>query len=332
MKTIKNLAMLAVAALAAAACSHDENLVAPTDHFPADGVIRVAADVTRPQTRAGMETSNLAMFRLRVENPTNATYSYNARMKKESGEWVSYKNDDTDKLMMLWQSKTQKVNVAAVCIPADVTLTDEHWKATGATPVDIAVEADQSNADNLNKSDILAMKSREFDPATELTTGGKMKVELKHRLAKLNLTVNLGTEFNLNGTGTNTNPITEVNVEGTNTKAAWTLIADELNGPSEVKPVKPFAAAYTAGEGNKKSAVAQYECILVPQTIAVHNFAVKITIGSKSYTWRSDEAGVTLASDTQYSLTLTVGKDIVVVGSFTATPWTDGGTKNIETE
>lgn len=51
MKTIKNLAMLTIAALAAAACSHDKNLVAPTDHFPADGVIRVATDVTRPQTR-----------------------------------------------------------------------------------------------------------------------------------------------------------------------------------------------------------------------------------------------------------------------------------------
>ena len=44
MKTIKNLAMLAVAALAAAACSHDKNLITPTDHFPADGVIRVATD------------------------------------------------------------------------------------------------------------------------------------------------------------------------------------------------------------------------------------------------------------------------------------------------
>ena len=50
MKTIKNLAILAVAALAAAACSHDKNLITPTDHFPADGVIRVATDVTRPQT------------------------------------------------------------------------------------------------------------------------------------------------------------------------------------------------------------------------------------------------------------------------------------------
>ena len=330
MKTIKNLAMLAVAALATAACNNDENLVTPTDHFPADGIIRVAADVTDPQTRAGMETNNLKMFQLRVQNPVNDTYSYNAQMKKDGDQWVSYKNDGSEKMMMLWQNKTQKVNVAAVCIPG-VTLTDDNWKATGATPVNIMVEADQSKADKLNKSDILAMKNHEFNPATELTTGGKMKVELKHRLAKLNLTVKLGTDFNLNGIGTTNNPITEVNVNGTNTKAAWTLITDEFSGLSEKKSVKPLQTSYTAGNADKQNAVAKYECILLPQTINANGFAVKIVIGGKLYTWKSGDK-VTLTSNTQYNLTLTVGKDIVVIGSFTATPWIDGDTQNIETK
>lgn len=330
MKTIKNLAMLAVAALATAACNNDENLVTPTDHFPADGIIRVAADVTDPQTRAGMETNNLTMFQLRVQNPVNDTYSYNAQMKKDGDQWVSYKNDGSEKMMMLWQNKTQKVNVAAVCIPG-VTLTDDNWKATGATPVNIMVEADQSKADKLNKSDLLAMKNHEFNPATELTTGGKMKVELKHRLAKLNLTVKLGTDFNLNGIGTTNNPITEVNVNGTNTKAAWTLITDEFSGLSEKKSVKPLQTSYTAGNADKQNAVAKYECILLPQTINANGFAVKIVIGGKLYTWKSGDK-VTLTSNTQYNLTLTVGKDIVVIGNFAATPWIDGETQNIETK
>ena len=330
MKTIKNLAMLAVAALATAACSNDENLVTPTDHFPADGIIRVAADVTDPQTRAGMETNNLTMFQLRVQNPVNDTYSYNAQMKKDGDQWVSYKNDGSEKMMMLWQNKTQKVNVAAVCIPG-VTLTDDNWEATGATPVNIMVEADQSKADKLNKSDLLAMKNHEFNPATELTTGGKMKVELKHRLTKLNLTVKLGTDFNLNGIGTTNNPITEVNVNGTNTKAAWTLITDEFSGLSEKKSVKPLQTSYTAGNADKQNAVAKYECILLPQTINANGLAVKIVIGGKLYTWKSGDK-VTLTSNTQYNLTLTVGKDIVVIGSFTATPWIDGDTQNIETK
>ena len=328
MKTIKNLAMLAVAALAAAACSHDKNLVAPTDHFPADGVIRVATDVTRPQTRAGMETGNLTTFQLRVKNPVSDGYSYNALMKKEGSDWVSYNNDGTAKKVMLWQNKTQKVNVAAVYIPG-VTLIDDYWKTTDGIPVSIAVRENQSNADSLNKSDILVMKSREVDPTSDLTPQGKMKVELKHRLAKLNLTVNLGTQFNIDGTATN--PITAVSVEGTKTQADWKLTTDELDGQSVMKPIKLFEAAYTAGEGKTKSAVAKYECILMPQTIASNGFMVKIVIGGKTYTWKSS-GEVTLAPDTQYNLTLSVGKDVVIVGSFSARPWTDGGTNDIETE
>lgn len=332
MKTIKNLAMLAVAALAAAACSHDKNLVAPTNHFPADGVIRVATDVTRPQTRAGMETGNLTMFQLRVKNPESDGYSYNALMRKEGGEWVSYNNDGTQKLTMLWQNKTQKVNVAAVYIPG-VTLIDDYWKTTGGIPVNIKVRKDQSNADSLNTSDILVMKDHEVDPtsATDLTPQGKIKVELKHRLAKLNLTVNLGTQFNLGGSGTATNPITAVSVEGTKTQADWTLITDVLDGQRVVKPIKLFEAAYAAGEGKTKSAVAKYECILMPQAIASDGFTVKIVIGDKTYTWKSSNE-VTLAPDTQYNLTLSVGKDVIIVGGFSATPWTDGGSSNIETE
>ena len=332
MKTIKNLAILAVAALAAAACSHDKNLVAPTDHFPADGVIRVATDVTRPQTRAGMETGNLTTFQLRVKNPVSDDYSYNALMKKEGSDWVSYNNDGTAKMVMLWQNKTQKVNVAAVYIPG-VTLTDENWKTTDVVPVNIKVRENQSNADSLNKSDILVMKDHEVDPtsATDLTSQGKIKVELKHRLAKLNLTVNLGTQFNIDGSGTATNPITAVSVEGTKTQASWTLITDVLEWQSEVKPIKLFEATYAAGEGKTQSAVAKYECILMPQTIASNGFMVKIVIGGKTYTWKSSNE-VTLASDTQYNLTLSVGKDVVIVGGFSARPWTDGGTNDIETE
>lgn len=332
MKTIKNLAMLAVAALAAAACSHDKNLVAPTDHFPADGVIRVATDVTRPQTRAGMETGNLTTFQLRVKNPESDGYSYNALMKKEGSDWVSYNSDGTAKKVMLWQNKTQKVNVAAVYIPG-VTLTDENWKTTDVVPVNIKVRENQSNADSLNKSDILVMKDHEVDPtsATDLTSQGKIKVELKHRLAKLNLTVNLGTQFNINGSGTATNPITAVSVEGTKTQASWTLITDVLEWQSVVKPIKLFEATYAAGEGKTKSAVAKYECILMPQTIASNGFMVKIVIGGKTYTWKSSNE-ITLASDKQYNLTLSVGKDVVVVGSFSAKPWTNGDTNDIETE
>ena len=175
------------------------------------------------------------------------------------------------------------------------------------------------------------MKNHEVDPANDLTPQGKMKVELKHRLAKLNLTVQLGTQFNLNGAGTAANPITAVSVEGTKTEATWKLIEDAMTEQGSATPVKPLTGIYTPGQGETKSAVAKYECILVPQTIAANGFQVKIAIAGKTYTWKS-LAEVTLASDKQYELTLTVGKDVVIVGGFSATPWTEGGTENIETE
>lgn len=141
--------------------------------------------------------------------------------------------------------------------------------------------------------------------------------------------MNLGTQFNLGGTATN--PITAVSVEGTKTQASWTLITDVLEWQSEVKPIKLFEATYAAGEGKTKSAVAKYECILMPQTIDSNGFMVKIVIGGKTYTWKSSNE-ITLASDKQYNLTLSVGKDVVVVGSFSAKPWTNGDTNDIETE
>jgi len=88
-------------------------------------------------------------------------------------------------------------------------------------------------------------------------------------------------------------------------------------------------SAVSSRRANKQ--VDKAEWGMTPQTINANGFAVKILIGGKLYTWKSGDK-VTLTSNTQYNLTLTVGKDIVVIGNFTATPWTDGGTKNIETK
>ena len=45
----------------------------------------------------------------------------------------------------------------------------------------------------------------------------------------------------------------------------------------------------------------------------------------------SDKA-VTLAENTDYTLALTAGKEIVVVGEMVALPWKPGSTSNVETE
>jgi len=59
MKKIRTLALLAFVALMVASCNQNDGPDAQTDPFPADGVIHVAVDVNKPQTRAGMTSGNL---------------------------------------------------------------------------------------------------------------------------------------------------------------------------------------------------------------------------------------------------------------------------------
>lgn len=61
------------------------------------------------------------------------------------------------------------------------------------------------------------------------------------------------------------------------------------------------------------------------------HFSTSLTINGKTYLWRSSSE-LKLDADTKYNLTLNVGKEVVTVGGFTAIPWSDGGTSDIETE
>jgi len=83
------------------------------------------------------------------------------------------------------------------------------------------------------------------------------------------------------------------------------------------------------GEG--ANTTVEYECILVPQTVAAGGFSVTFTLGGKAYEWTSSDA-VTLKGNTSYTLALTVGDDIVTVNSINAKAWTAGADGSLETE
>lgn len=327
MKKISIPAIIAVTALFAAACSQNDEPNLPKDNFPADGVIRVATDVREPQTRAGKTSENITEFYLKVENGANDSYSYFALMKKEDGEWKSYDAaNPTETLTMLWQNRTQQVTVSAASLTS--SLQEHHWNEARV----VSVRPDQRTVENLRASDALVMAPVSVDPATDLTAEGKLRVALKHRYAKLNLTVKLGTEFNVaTAAGTTTNPITFVKVEGTNTACRWNIATDEMHSHNNLIPVSPLGTGYTAGTGETTQAVATYECILLPQSLAAKAFGVRITIDGKHYIWQH-ETTLALLKDTQYNLTLTVGKDVITMGGFSVTPWRDGATADVETE
>lgn len=336
MKSIKSITLLAAAVLLVTACNKSEDLAPQADNFPTDGVIRVATEVNKPQTRAGMTSDNLTDFFIYVENPveTSGKYNYFAKMKKEGGVWKSYTPQSASEIsqglpaaeaIMLWQNKMTHVNVTAFRFPFSVV--GSNWTNTRA----IRVQPDQTTAENLEKSDLLYMGKTQVNPATDLTPDGKLKVKLDHRLAKLNLTLKLGTEFNLEAGGTTQNPITEVKVEGTKTSVKWNPQTNVMGELGNLFFIAPFMAKYTPGEADTKMAEAAYECILLPQSIEANTFAVIIKIGGKTYLW-TQNTGLVFGNNTRYNLTLNVGKDAVTLGSFSIQPWGDGGSHDAETE
>ncbi len=333
------LAAIFFASISLFACEKSGDPTLQKVNFPEDYVIRVSTNIKepltrtqqpstraqQPSTRAGMTTDNLNDFFLFVENQSYIDYTYFAKMKKEGGEWKSYLSDGITPLKMLWKNKTENVDVIALRAP--VVLDYQLFNS----PASISIEQDQTILENLEKSDMLFMESKSVSPVTDLTSEGKINIIMKHNLSKLNLTLKLGTEFNMSPSTTDTNPISAVTIEGTSTKADWLIRTNSISNYSNFNPVNPYLVSYTKGEGDTKQAVAKYESILLPQGVSANNFIIKITIGAKTYSW-TYSSNLDMNKDFQYNLTLNVGKDVITAGGFTTTPWSDGGSVDIETE
>ena len=290
--------------------------------------------MTAPQTRAGMTTEDLQKFQLHIVNEGNESYSYNTRMEKKDGEWGSFElvsdvDDNLIPMMMLWQNKTQPVKVVALAgLP---TWIDEYTWHANCT---ISVNNVQNTEVLLKEADILYMTEKVIDPSSDDLVEGKIPIVFNHRLSKLNLTVKMGTEFNKLEGGTTTNLISDMEVNGTSIKAFWYILEDNmLTDPNAITIITPWhnSAAYSPGKSDTTQAVANYECMLIPQTVEADNFSVSFKIGDRIFSW-SNTTELVLAADTQYNLTLNVGHDVVTVGGFTATPWTEAEAQNLETE
>ncbi|MDD2952775.1 MAG: fimbrillin family protein [Parabacteroides sp.] len=321
-----------MAATVLGGCSKSDELTA-NSNFPADGVIRVATSVGDMQTRAGITTENISTFQLKIEHPTHSDYSYCAYMEGSNTDgWGSYSAvDGTTALQMLWRNNTDKVKVTAVSDEGMLYTNDDFTNGHIVSIADYQTEKSW-----FMRSDVLFMATKEVDPAKDLTADGKLPITFKHLFSKLNLTITLGTELNITP-GTATNPISELKVNGTYTGALFAPLTDVLTLDKfiGIASILPLAGAYTPGStadaAPQTKAVAPYECILVPQTVATGVFTISFTIGDKPYEWVSTNE-VTLVSGNQYALNLTVGKDAVQVGQFTASEWTGNTNSPIETE
>ena len=282
MKRTNTFTLAALAALCLAGCTQDDERTAAG--LPMTGTpMRVVAHVDAPMTREAMTTNDLTRYYFRVTDADGGTdeYNYFTTMKLENGQWSASQE-------MTWQSTYPKVSALE---QYGVDWNEDEY----TTGKDISVQTDQSDRDNLLKSDLLYMAPKTLTPA-DLDAEGNIKVNLAHLFAKLKVVVTV--------TGTFTNPITALTIGGTQTTATFIPETDELEVSGDATDIKAHLESPATISETTPGLTATYECILLPQELETSTLTVTATLqdgSTKSYT---HEQALTLEENYQYTLTL----------------------------
>lgn len=322
---------LAVAALSFTACSNEDNI---TQDYLADTPIKLNVSVDEPTTRAGYSNAELPEgFGLTVQHyldsdPDNQDkkYSYQVWAEKVGDSWKTYKiyalDDGTwgvtdEEVTMLWANMKDKVDVMAFTEVGKIT-----------------IPTNQTTLDALKKADFLAMPVTEVEP---IQSG--INVEFKHTMSKINLTIELGSEYEFTKEDVDTK-ITDVKIDGSKVEAIYEINSSTddpqvsfsyyYGTPTPITPLHTGATPFSKAEGGKiTKASATYEAILIPQTIESGNFTVSFKVNGKLYEWTYNQE-LTLDPTIAYTLKLIAGDDKVQPVSFSVAKWNPGNGENGE--
>ena len=305
---------LAVAALSFTACSNEDNI---SQDFLADTPIKLNVSVDEPTTRAGYSDAVLPEgFGLEVyhyldpdKNERDKKYSYQVWVKKVGESWKTYKFDyetlsgTDEEVTMLWANMNDQVDVMA------------------STKVGlITIPTDQTSDEKLKQADVLYMSPTDIGPSKK-----GIEVALKHAMSKINLTIELGSEFEF--TEDINKKITDVKIDGSLVTEFFTLDGQHRTdgNPQTITPFYTGETAFSKEAGKITKASATYEAILIPQTIESGKFTVSFKVDGKLYEWAyNNEAGLTLDPSTAYTLKLIAGDDKVQPASFSVAAWGKG--------
>ena len=309
-------------------CSKQQAVQSPAQgNFPADHVIRVAPQVAT--TKGSYTTDKLTKFDLLVEDSnspaSNYTYSNTVFKKGESG-WTPSK-------MLLWSKSDATVLVYSIApsvgLESLVSVDDISYGKNG---VALEVKAEQSKDDC--SSDYLGWASGRKPVSELLDENGKLSFAFTHLLTRFTVTFKLGTEFNVSGVP-QSDIISDVVVSGTardfKLKGATGYTSFTVTPGTAASDIKPYNVGWTAAENAQGNCSSVYECILVPQAVTKGGLKISFKAAGKNYEWVS-AADYTLNGNTAYTLTLKVGKDVVIAGGFTATAWTETPGGSLYTE
>lgn len=310
----------AVAALSFTACTNEDNI---SQDFLADTPIKLNVSVDEPTTRAGYSNADKPTgFLLSVVNSDNGNdkYDYLVWVEGEDNNRKTYDarkyvNGKKKEVTMLWANMNDNVTITA--------LLDAYYSSKINTPTD------QTTLDALKKADFLAMPVTEVAPSQS-----GINVEFKHTMSQINLTIELGSEYEFTEEDVDTK-ITDVKIDGSKVKAYYTINSstsdpqfsfyDYSGNPTPISPYRTGTTPYSKTNGVITKASATYEAILIPQTIESGKFTVSFKVDGKLYEWvYNNEAGLTLAPNTAYTLKLIAGDDKVQPASFSVAEWGKG--------
>ena len=306
---------LAVAALSFTACTNEDNI---SQDFLADTPIKLNVSVDEPTTRAGYSDADKPTgFILEVKHDINRydKYNYLVWAKKVGDSWKTYKLDDEtlsgtdEEVTMLWANMNDKVDVTAFTNIGTIT-----------------IPTDQTSDDQLKEADVLYMPFTKYPPINKGIT-----VNLQHAMSKINLTIELGSEFEF--TEDICKKITDVKIDGSSVSGDLGSggIYDVSGDPTPITPLYTGETAFSKEAGKITKASATYEAILIPQDIASGKFTVSFKVDGKLYEWAyNNEAGLTLDPTTAYTLKLIAGDDKVQPASFSVAAWNPGNGENGE--
>lgn len=322
MRTKFYMIALAAMTMMLGSCS-DSNSEFSQDYL-ADTPIKLNVSVDEPTTRAGYSDADKPTgFALFVKHGGQTDkYNYEVWAEGEDKNWktydlAKYSNDRTkEDVTMLWANMNDNVTVYAISDVDYLAKIDKH-------------PTDQTTPDALKKADFLAMPLTEVKP-----TQSGINVEFKHAMSKINLTIELGSEYEF--TADVDKKITDVKIDGSMVEAGYYIDFSTEKSPldfyiysGDPTPISPFRTGTKPYSKTDGKASATYEAILIPQTIESGKFTVSFKVDGKLYEWTYNQE-LTLAPTTAYTLKLTAGDDKVQPVSFSVAPWGVGNGENGE--
>lgn len=315
-----HLILAAALALLAASCDKNNS----PEPSGSDREIKVSPAVAGV-TRAYYTTEALGDFDLFVVNPRNSRYSYtNTRFTKNAGgQWLPASQ-------MLWEKPAGKPQNVSLLALSPALETGGHSLAD--SPI-LNVEVEKRQSAESRKSDLLYFFLNDDDSSWQnrFNDNGELTIGFSHAMSLFTIELTLGTEFNHGGVP-ETNPVTDLKVEGTVLKGVFQAEGDgyavKASATDQAETVYPYETEWTKATDGNGRCKAKYECILIPQTVG--QLTVSFLVNGIPYKWTAADASFRMGMSR--NLPLTVGKDEVVVGEVTVSPWSDGGENDIETE